>query len=94
MGSSRVQPTKQPPPTGDVKFIAEDAKMECEGKAEGKCASNMSIPQARGRRRRGSEGARACLPAHTCAPLINCAHTSQFLPAASALVLCRSPALA
>lgn len=30
---------------GDVKYIAEDAKIECEGKAAGKCASNISIPQ-------------------------------------------------
>ena len=30
---------------GDVKFIADDAKIECEGKADGKCASNISIPQ-------------------------------------------------
>lgn len=30
---------------GDVKYIAEDAKIECEGKSAGKCASNISIPQ-------------------------------------------------
>lgn len=30
---------------GDVKFIADDAKIECEGKDAGKCASNISIPQ-------------------------------------------------
>ena len=30
---------------GDVKFIADDAKIECEGKEAGKCASNISIPQ-------------------------------------------------
>lgn len=30
---------------GDVAFIADDAKIECEGKDDGKCASNMSIPQ-------------------------------------------------
>jgi photosystem I subunit PsaN len=30
---------------GDVAFIADDAKIECEGKADGKCASNISIPQ-------------------------------------------------
>ena len=30
---------------GDVKYIADDAKLECEGKGEGKCASNISIPQ-------------------------------------------------
>ena len=30
---------------GDVKYIADDAKIECEGKEAGKCASNISIPQ-------------------------------------------------
>lgn len=30
---------------GDVKFIADDIKLECEGKEAGKCASNISIPQ-------------------------------------------------
>lgn len=30
---------------GDVKYIAEDIKIECEGKSDGKCASNISIPQ-------------------------------------------------
>lgn len=30
---------------GDVKYIADDAKIECEGKDAGKCASNISIPQ-------------------------------------------------
>ena len=29
---------------GDVKFIADDIKVECEGKDAGKCASNISIP--------------------------------------------------
>lgn len=33
---------------GDVAFIAEDAKIECQGKTDGKCASNMSIPQKPG----------------------------------------------
>lgn len=30
---------------GDVAFIADDAKIECQGKDAGKCASNISIPQ-------------------------------------------------
>jgi len=30
---------------GDVKYIADDAKLECSGKEAGKCASNISIPQ-------------------------------------------------
>jgi hypothetical protein len=30
---------------GDVKYIADDIKIECEGKTDGKCASNLSIPQ-------------------------------------------------
>lgn len=30
---------------GDVKYIADDTKIECEGKDAGKCASNISIPQ-------------------------------------------------
>lgn len=30
---------------GDVAFIADDAKLECDGKDAGKCASNISIPQ-------------------------------------------------
>jgi len=30
---------------GEVPYIADDAKVECEGKADGKCASNISIPQ-------------------------------------------------
>jgi photosystem I subunit PsaN len=30
---------------GDVKYIADDVKLECSGKEAGKCASNISIPQ-------------------------------------------------
>jgi len=30
---------------GDVKYIADDVKIECEGKEAGKCASTISIPQ-------------------------------------------------
>lgn len=30
---------------GDVKYIADDAAIECSGKDDGKCASNISIPQ-------------------------------------------------
>ena len=30
---------------GDVKYIADDTKIQCEGKDAGKCASKVSIPQ-------------------------------------------------
>ena len=33
---------------GDVAYLAADAKLECEGKAVGKCNSKISIPIAPG----------------------------------------------
>lgn len=30
---------------GDVAFIADDIKLECEGKDAGKCASRQNIPK-------------------------------------------------